>query len=445
MCLQDDDKNHLEPKYDDEFLTKLNSVAGVLEGLYQESLPDDCRYLIPLLETYLFSQLGMAEIISYNNSCLRANSTIERNTCISYFDLSVGEGITYLCGHPNKKDKYTKLSLIKKQMPDCEWKNKLIGICEGFRTFCVDSKLITDEFKLEKEYTKHYWSDPLSAARHLKNIDCPKELIRVNSYLQTLTSISDCISDFFNSQPVIKIKTDNYIGEKNLNCPIVLDNGDHSQGEKMIAIDEACMETLWNAATMYDRVIEYAKCGILQATSKEKLCHEISSLISTTKPVWHLRKVRLDINYAIKAYFSSETHIERQTATYRILLALYAGFSKMYGISPREKQNSLLSEFHRIISGNHDNKLASTERKIKRELDALGSRLQQAFEDTRNTITHARAGNKKDDLILNKYYLICTLDPQGVIKYANRFFEIIHPLQDISDKILQRQYPQVWK
>lgn len=60
VYLQDNDKNHSVLKYDDDFLTKMNSVAGVLEGLYQENLPYDCKYLIPLLETYLFSQLGIA-------------------------------------------------------------------------------------------------------------------------------------------------------------------------------------------------------------------------------------------------------------------------------------------------------------------------------------------------------------------------------------------------
>ena len=444
MSTTADDNHNIGQKYDDGFLERLNLVAGVLEGLYQENLPDDSKYLVPLLETYMFLQLGIVEITSYNNSCQRATSTIERNTCISYFDLAVGEGITYLCGYPNAKEKNSKLSSIKRQMPERDWKNKIIGACDGFKAFCEEFNLTTSEFKLAKEYTKHYWSDYLSAARHLKNIDNTKELLRVNAYLQTLSSVSDCIFDFFNSQSVITIKTENYIGERMLNCPVVLDNGDHSRGEKMIAADESCIEMLWNTVKIYDRACIYAECGIIQASSKERICEEITSLITATTPVWHLRKVRLDINYAIKAYFASKSHIERQTATYRILLALYGGFAKLYGFSPRERQQSLLKSFHRIVSDSFNNTLSVTERAIKRKLEYLAPKIQQTFEETRNTITHARSGNKRNDKILQKYYLLCTLNPQDVIYYANQFFETIHPLQDLSDQALHQQYPE-WK
>lgn len=444
MSTTADDSHAIGQRYDDGFLERLNTVAGVLEGLYQENLPDDSKYLVPLLETYLFLQLGIVEIMSYNNSCQQSTSTIERNTCISYFDLAVGEGITYLCGYPNAKEKNSKLSIIKRQMPECDWKNKIIGTCDGFKAFCEDFNLTTSEFKLAKEYTKHYWSDYLSAARHLKNIDDTKELLRVNAYLQTLSSVSDCIYDFFNSQSVITIKTENYIGERMLNCPIVMDNGEHSCGEKMIAADESCMDLLWNAVKIYDRACLYADCGIIQAKSKEYFCKEIASLIKTSTPVWHLQKVRLDINYAIKSYFASETHIERQTATYRILLALYGGFAKLYGFSPREKQQSLLEDFHRIISNCYNNAFSAKERMIKRELKTLGPQIHQTFEEIRNTIIHSRSGNKRGDMILKKYYLMCTLNPQEVIEYANRFFEISHPLRELSDQILHQQYPQ-WK
>ena len=229
-----------------------------------------------------------------------------------------------------------------------------------------------------------------------------------------------------------------------LNCPVVLDNGDHSRGEKMIAADESCIEMLWNTVKTYDRACMYAECGIIQNSSKERICEEITSLITATTPVWHLRKVRLDINYAIKAYFASKSHIERQTATYRILLALYGGFAKLYGFSPREKQQSLLEDFHRIISNCYNNAFSAKERMIKRELKTLGPQIHQTFEETRNTIIHSRSGNKRNDKILQKYYLLCTLNPQDVIHYANQFFETIHPLQDLSDQVLHQKYPE-WK
>lgn len=86
---------------EDAFLDKLTSIAEVLDGIRQN---DGCilqgsEYIVTLLETYLFSQLALMELLSYDNSCQNAKSIIEKNTSIGYFDLAIGEGVSYLCGY----------------------------------------------------------------------------------------------------------------------------------------------------------------------------------------------------------------------------------------------------------------------------------------------------------------------------------------------------------
>lgn len=430
---------------EDAFLEKLTSIAEVLDGIRQDDgcIPQESEYIVTLLETYLFSQLALMELLSYDKSCQNARSIIERNTSIGYFDLAIGEGVSYLCGY-GAKEKNTKLSGIKKGMPDCDHKKKIIDICEGFKEFCEGQKLTTGEFKLVKEYTKHYWTDYIDAIRHLMTIDNQTEAIRVNSYILMLTELSDCIGDFFNSQPVIKIKTNKIIGEKTLKCPIAEDGGVVMQCTKRIAIDEACMTTLWEAAKMYDKTIKFGECGILSADKAKSLELEIATLMKLSTPVWHIRKVSLDIDYAIKSYFNSENHLERQSSTYRMLIALYGGLTRLFGISDKEQNGSLIANYHKAISDCYDNALLAKERTLKRDLKDFGVELKDRFEQVRDTLIHSRSGNKRKDMVLEKYYLICELCPSEIFDYVVRFSNILQPLREITDAVLAHNYPEIW-
>lgn len=429
----------------DDYLEKLTSVAEVLDGIHHDKdcVPKGSEYIVTLLETYLFSQLALMELMAYDNSCKNANSTIEKNTAISYFDLAIGEGITYLCGY-GLNEKNTKLAGIRK-MPDCEHKNRLISVFEDFKQFCDEFNLTTGEFKLAKEYTKHYWSDPLESIRHLMNINNDAETYRANSYILTLLEISTCIEDFFNSQPVIRLQTNKVVGERNLKCPIVTEDNSNLNYLERIKVDESIISRLWESVKMLDKTKILGKAGILTKSNAISLSSEITSLIEFSTPVWHIRKMSLDISYALKSYFNAQNHLERQSGTYRMLISLYGGFSRLYGISEDERRASLLANYHKIISDCYDNTLSAQERKLKRDLKNFGIELKDKFEQIRHTLIHSRSSNKRKDLVLEKYYLMCELCPTEVFDYVVRFANIVHPLRDMTDAVLAHHYPEIWK
>lgn len=430
---------------EDDFLNKLTSVAEVLDGIRQDKdcVPKGSEYIVTLLETYLFSQLALMELLAYDKSCKNANSTIERNTAISYFDLAISEGITYLCGY-GTNEKNTKLAGIRK-MPECEHRNKLISIFEDFKQFCDEHSLTTGEFKLAKEYTKHYWSDSIDSIKHLMTIDNQAETIRTNSYIMTLIEISTCIEDFFNSRPVIKLNTNKVLGERNLNCPIVTEDSGNLNYLERIKIDETIITRLWGTTKMLDKTVLFGTAGILSKANAATLGSEITSLINFSAPVWHIRKVSLDVNYALKSYFNAQNHLERQSCTYRMLVALYGGFSRLYGISEYEQNTSLLANYHKKISDCYDNTLSAQERKLKKDLKNFGIELKEKFEQVRHTLIHSRSSNKRKDLVLEKYYLMCELCPTEVFDYVVRFANIVHPLRNLTDAVLAHHYPEVWK
>ena len=424
----------------DDIFDKLNTVAGRLNGIYQdkECVPEESEYIITLMEIYLFSQLSMVELLSYDNSYKNGESIIEKNTILNHFDLAIGEGISYLCGYGNKIKKSKLAKLLSQKKPDIEHIHDIMGILTEFKEFCEKQNLITVEFKKAKEYSKHYDADIIGSARYLMNICNPQETFRINSYLLTLKILSDCIADFFNSNPVIKFHTSKIIEERTLNCPIVTDTAELPY-KKNIQFGERSVQIIWAAVKMLDELKKREACGIITRENATLMEAEIISLFNYAAPMWHLKKVFLDMDYAIKAYVNSKSHLERQSSTYWMLIALYGGFTKLYGISEEEQKNSLMSKYHKVINDCYDITLSSKECKVNKELKKYGIDLKDQFEKVRSILIHSKDRSK--DKIVEKYFLLAELCPEKIVEYYARFYNIIRPLREITDIVLAKHYP----
>lgn len=418
-------------------------MAGTLETLRRLNsngvLSKENSYLIPLLELYIYCHVAIVETLSYIRAYERTKSIIERNVCLGFIDIVVGEGYTYLCGGaPKSKDK--KLSKIVNALPDCEPKAKLQSLFRDFFAL-VDEYSLFDGLKEDKDMAKHYDSDYLKIAHNInKKLDVNRSM-RDNVFVTFLSEISNNITDYFNQKQIV-IQVNNNVFEINqqheLTFKTMLLDDDIGILYGKIEEDENTLMGLVEIVKCTQKLQDIHCRGIVSPECMENISRDIQKFMHLTSPIWHIRKVRLDIKYAMKAYFESTEHLERQANAYRMMMALYGGYTQLCNIKGQQTEKPLMSFLHKAVSDCRNDKLSANELSVKRGLSEF-EEVVLKYESARGAMTHCR--EKRIDKILEKYEYLCTISPSEILDDCYDFIRITYPLIEITDTILRYNYP----
>ena len=423
----------------------LLDTAGQLEMLYQlrdnGGLDKDCEYLIPLLETAFFTDVSMAEILSYDEASSHCRTRCEQNICYCFCEIAVRHGINHLCGWDTiGHSQHTKIGKLNAVLPDKKWKKEIIYKSNEFVQFCKANNLFL-RLGVDSNISKHYDTNYIEVIQHLKNAGSEVNRNRVNTYLKLLIDIKDLIARYIEDNDVVVIAdTSKHLTPIELKGTIIQHFMDYNNIQAIIDQDEQFVADSDRMLFTCKRADVTCKEDALRATPKGKLYLESKMMAELLTPVSHIRHVELCICYAIKAYKQCSDNMMKQFNLYRIVMAYYEGFKKLYGFPDNAQQPSLLRILHDYCE-NAGNNILLKEAEVNFALKTLTPNVKK-YEAYRNITTHNRDGKK--DKVFEKFALIIQLDPTELFKDVWQFLEIRRPIYELTDMLAAKYLPEYW-
>lgn len=430
-----------------DFTASLLIVADRLELLYQlkeqGKLEKTQYYLIPLLEIYLFTILSQVEVLTYDKAARLAKSQWEVNMCYCFCEIVFGEGMTYFFGFDkNGQNKHFKTKELNSYLTTKKLGNEIIAACNSFFEKCKNSNLFLD-LKRDKNISKHFDLDYTNVIDHYVKANSDVNRARANLYFKWLTELNNLIEQFITDNQIV-IYADSRLSfvKKEIKGVIIPQFQDYDvilkkieMGEKQLIADYALFKN-------HSERINHLCCNDLRydysAVVLFKQCKTATELF---KSCCHIQFVELSICYAIKAYAECTDNMEKQINLYRILLAYYEGFKKLYGFNDR-KDNTLLYALNQFIVPLNDETLRKKYTDIDTELHKQIGKAKR-YESTRNIITHNKDDNK--DCILEKIYSLVKINPTELLCDAGLLLSITRPLMELTDTLAQQYLPEYWK
>ena len=424
----------------------LLDTASQLEMLYQlrdnEGLNKDCEYLIPLLETAFFTDVSIAEILSYDEASNHSRTQCENNICYCFCEIAVRHGINHLCGWDIiGQSQQTKIGKLNSVLPNKKWKKEIIVKSNEFIQFCKGNNLF---LKLEDDSntSKHYDTDYIRVIQHLRHVGSEVNRKRANTYLRLLIDLKDLIARYIADNDIVIIAdTSKTLTPKELKGTVIQHFVDFNKILTIIDNDEQFMAYSDKMMSDCERADVICKDDALLSTPKGKLYLETRMMKELFTPVSHIRYVELSICYAIKAYKESSDNLMKQFNLYRIVMAYYEGFKKLYGFSDKKEQPSLMRILHDYCE-NADNSILIKEAEVDFALKSIAASAEK-YEYYRNVTTKNR--DKGKDKVLEKFDLIIQLDPTELFKDVWQFLGIRRPLYELTDMLAAKFLPEYWQ
>jgi hypothetical protein len=421
----------------------LADSAGQLEKFYQFQkagiLGNDRNFIIPLLETAFFSDLSLAEILSYDAASKLFGTQCERNVCFCFCEIAVRHGIEYLCGNENiGQNEQTKIGRLNASLPSGQWKQELIDKCNEFVEYCNANSPF---FKLRKNsnISKHYDTDYIKVIEHLRYVNSNLNKERVEKYGRLLIEIKEIIGKYIEDNHIsISVERPVTLYPVHLEGIILQPFNDYGQILEIICSDEQFLFDSDRLMECYNKI--EGLCRQWDIDSPQGKLHLDSKIMQELfNPIVHIHYVRLCICYAIKAYKECSDNVMKQFNLYRIVMAYYEGYNKLYGISEKLEQTPLTTILHDYCE-NADNDIKLKEAEVQFALKHFLPSVRK-YKKYRNITTHNNTG-KMD--ILDKFKSIIQIDPIELFKDVNDFLNIFIPLHELTDKLASRYLPNYW-
>lgn len=434
-----------------KYVDSLLNVASRLELLYQlkeqGKMDESQYYLIPLLEIYLFTVLSQIEVLTYDKAARNAKSQWEINMCYCFCEIVFGESMSYFFGFDksnNNKQKKTKE--LKSLITNNKVENGIIDIvsnCNSFFKKCYDANLFAT-IKREKNISKHYDFDYIEVITNLilANSDTNKE--RINQYLKWLIDVKECLEQYLTDKNVaIYVESSYTLKKRAFNVVQIPYFQDHNIILKKIELGEKwVLSNLAHSKLLSDR-INFACCNELRKDfSAVILFNQWKKATELFTASLHIQYVELSVLYAIKSYSECSDAMERQINLYRILLAYYEGYNKLFGINAKNEQMSMINLLGQFVTPLNDELIQKQYIDIKATLQSQLKKVKQ-YEKARNIITHNN--DKGKDRILEKLYSLISIDPTVLLTDVGHFLETNLPIMKLTDILAQSYLPEYWQ
>ena len=292
----------------------VNSIKYLQQyPLLQDS--DDICILQMLCELKAFVCTVKLDICTFLRADLRAKHPCEKRINLKYINVVIQEGYKYLCGFgkDKKNSKWLKFKEIAGEIKNTALNADIAVLDKTLLDFGEKSIPLSE--KDNRDLALHYDKNPLRVYDFLLNISEETEAKKVINFLPLL----DCLY----------IITSKYIRQYDTFLPKYTD-------DPVISMFE-CINVLYDRDNrifneMHKVIISYSeRLGSLvnQCKLPEKLqidpeliAQDCKPIIESIYPGLHIHFIYLDLACAFRAYFSSESYIEKQLNLRRVAVVV---------------------------------------------------------------------------------------------------------------------------
>ena len=416
-------------------ITIANQVELLLQLKKENKLGDTPGYVLPLLETFMFAELSKAELSTFLIAANNSQSQWESRVCYCFCEIEIGEGLLYLSGakklwHLKKNPQWSLCKLLQ----EGKWKKELIDCCEQFTSDFIDNNLLLN-LTTDKNISKHFDNDYIEVINHLIAVDSKQNSDRIKKYIELLTNIENYIKKYVDDNNVVIFRDGDCILDY-INGYVLPHFNDYSTILEIIRQDEPYLESLIKQKAFKSIITNLRSRTNNKET--ELLQRDIDTWISIFTPIFHIIYVELCICYALKAYEQSTDYLQKQINQYRVVLAYYEGYKKLYGLSDEEKRPSIMQTLHPYCEQGSPY-ILQKEYEIICRLESIKDSVMK-YDSYRQDTVHN--GNGKS--IQDKFCSMVQLHPIEFFTDVQKFWDIIRPLRELTALLAEKYLPEYW-
>lgn len=356
----------------------------------------NAELLLSMLELKAFVITVQLDVITFMRASFRAKHPCEKRIHLKYVCVAILEGCKYLhgFGKDTKHAKLFKLERIALANNDNELKADILILCNSLDVFLKQYNSPND--KTNRDLALHYDQDPLKVYDFLEQISQQTETDRFSKFFHTLNSALLIAGKYIEKhESIVPDKTiDSNVNidiYKQINIFPDKDSRIYSGTEEIIDSYSNRLDSMVRNCRLPAKICE--KMGEKSLTGPDAILKFCQPLIKEIYPVIHTHYIYLDLACAFRAYFSSESFVERQLNLRRITVVLYDGFARIYGCNSGQQEQSFWKSIYSNLQNNENIETAALLNKTQNILDDLSKDQSINNSTLRECFIHYRKGN----------------------------------------------------
>lgn len=416
----------------EELFSVLSSSIHHIKYLQQYSLlqedSNDTYFLQILCELKAFICTVKLDICTFLRADLRAKHPCEKGINLKYINVVILEGYKYLCGFgkDRKNSKWLKFKKIAREINNKALNADIAVLDKPLLDFGEKSIHLSE--KDNRDLALHYDKNPLKVYDFLLNISEEMEAKKVINFLPLLDYLYIITNKY--------IRQYNTFLPKHTNDPVisifehinVLYDRDNRLFNKMGEVIDSYSKRL-------DTLVNQCKLPEKFQIDPELIAQDCQPLIQSIYPGLHIHLIYLDLACAFRAYFSSESYIEKQLNLRRVAVIVYDGFAHVYGYNEKQQKQSFWHNICSNIASNKKSEITDLLQLTRDKIKELSENPSINNPSLREYYIHYRKGNR--DNIMHLYDESLKAFPMFEMSKALKLFWILPDIIRLNNVSLE--------
>ena len=409
------------------FSPNLKKHIILKELLDKNILNDESIIFDSFLSLSIYAQYTSIELASVFRACFRANLPAEKRYNIKWINCVILEAYKHLYGYGGKRKKSLWALHIKSALQLVN-DSKFIQDCSDLENHLI--KFGTDEITNveQRNLSFHYDPEPVSVYEMLMGLNEEEEAQRLNRFMKLLEKIT-----LFTSKYIGKYKaTINEEPKLISRYEFTLFELDIFQNKKDILFSESG-NAIKSHSERLDTFILHQNIPTKINQHFENLDEEsvapIHRLLEIEKIAIQLTFLYIDLASALRAFISSEYVLEKQLSLKQVIIIVYEGFNKLYGIDDNS-QNSFWKKYVcPVISQTTENTTLCEFNSMDKELQELKLNI-KSFSNQRQLSVHLDKG------LIEVYSMLHNMNPFKELQKALLLLNFLPKFLNFLNKCL---------
>lgn len=378
-----------------------------------ESNNDNHKTYRALLSLCIFSCYFTIEMASVFRSSFRATLLAEKRYNIKYVNCVINEAYKYLYkfDDPDKQiQARSKLWNSLKKIDDSQFQQDLRSLERSIIKLAEDG--VADRERRNLSF--HYDENPVSVYNMLIGLGEEEECQRMIRFMVVLDEVSKFVNRWIKKYSATVEVTSDYLFSlsevdffKNSKDKLLNVMGSaietHSKGLDVAVLRQGIPDRL---RQQFGDVSEESIAVVCRITDLERA-------------MMQLEFIYIDIASASRAYLTAEHTIEKQLSLKQIVVIIYEGFNKLYGLNDKGEQNSFWARLIApIVAENQEYQLQNDFNALTEEMMVLKSEIAKT-KNQRQLFVHY------DNGIAPVYDELQRLNPLAVFMQAKNIVEML--------------------
>ena len=379
----------------------VDTIKQLKVSVSRRSADYRAELLLTMLEIKVFAITIQLDIFTFLRADFRTKHPCEKRINLKYVNVAILEGCKYIQGF-GKDTKHSKLSILRE-----------IGQSNDDSELCIDVlslKNSLDDFlklynnlndKTNRDLALHYDQNPLKVYEFLEQISEEVEVSRVIKWFDVLKVVSQTTEKYikkYESMLSENLDSSSFIVDmyKQINIFPDKDNKIYNSTDEIIRTYSNRLDSIIRNCRLSEKIGKTMNSKFqIDVGAIKQFCQP---LIHDVYPGIHIHYIYLDLACALKAYFTSESFVERQLNLRRITVILYDGFARIYGYNDAQKDQSFWKGICSHLQHSEDVETKKLLIKTQKVLDDLSKDQSINNPTLRECFIHYRKG-KIDNVI----------------------------------------------